>query len=183
MTFANFQRRFFCYVTFTLITQVTCNSLSTTRICTGTALFLTLQRSVSFGIYSSPVILRGGGEEGYDEDECDGGEGEVERVATSVSPRASALSRLNHYTVSVLQLEAKVLWVVFQGLITATAPVTSHKLEVFVRFIPRKVSSTSCLRIRHSRKSVAHPRTHTRCSRSTLDTSRSHLQKEKEREE
>ena len=97
-----------------------------------------------------------------------------------MSPRASTLSSLNHYTVSVLQLEAKVLWVVFQSLITATAPITSHKLEFFVRFIPRNVSSSRRLRIRHSRKCVSHPRTHTRCSRNTLDTSRLHLQKKSE---
>ena len=50
----------------------------------------------------TPVILWGGGEEGYDEDEGDGGEGEVEGVAASVSPRTSSFSRLHHHTVSVL---------------------------------------------------------------------------------
>ena len=63
-------------------------------------------------IYLSPVILRGCGEEGDDEDERDGGKGEVERVATCVSPRTAALPSFNHYTVSVLQFETKVLWVI-----------------------------------------------------------------------
>ena len=129
-------------------------------------------------IHLSPVILRGCGEEGDDEDEGDGGKGEVERVAASVSPGTPALPRLHHNTVSVLQLEAKVLWVVFQGLITTASPITGHKLEVFVSFISREVSPTRCLRIGNSRKCVSHSRTHTRCSRSTLDTSRSHLEKE-----
>ena len=60
-----FLHRFFGYVTLTLATQVTCNSLSTTMFCTETAHFVTLQAS-GFNNHlissncNSKVRLRGG---------------------------------------------------------------------------------------------------------------------------